>query len=87
MLINAYSSEPGESGLYGNEASAQLRTYGLAVCEWFSEADMGAIDAVEAESQAIVAWSKRHSKNKPPVSPELLATRYREALDRYFGSS
>lgn len=71
--------------VYRREGLAQLATYGLAVCEWFCEADLGTIDAVESETRALDAWSPPHTRNTPAVTPELVAARYRDALDRYFG--
>lgn len=67
--------------------AAQLAAYGVAVCEWFSEADPGVIDFVKAESAAIFVWSRRETTSKPAAAPEMVAARYREALARYFGDS
>jgi hypothetical protein len=60
---------------------AQQATYGMAVCDWLPDADLGAIDAVEAESRVLRDWAHRMKKD---ATPDLVAARYRDALDRYF---
>jgi hypothetical protein len=61
----------------------QQATYGMAVCDWLPDADLGAIDAVEAETGVLFAWPQRMKKD---ATPDLVAARYRDALDRYFAS-
>ncbi|CAD6010367.1 conserved protein of unknown function [Agreia sp. COWG] len=83
-LISTFSWD---FGAYHREGLAQQAMHGLAVCEWFSEADLGAINAVESETRALDSWSPPHTRNTPAMTPELVAARYRDALDRYFGSA
>lgn len=67
------------------KAGAQQETrYGLAVCAWFANADLGAIDAVEAERRALDASSRSIARPTPEETAEVVAARYADALDRYF---
>jgi hypothetical protein len=80
-LISLFAWEQRE---YRKAGSQQQTRYGSAVCDWFAHADLGAIDAVEAERRALDASSRSIARPTPEQTAEVVAARYADALDRYF---
>jgi hypothetical protein len=83
-LISTFTKE---LRVYGRIGLEQAVEYGVTVCDWLPDADLGAVDAVESETRAISAWVRHTTKDLSAVTPELLAARYRDAVDRSFGRS
>lgn len=79
-LIGLLTWETREYRRHGLEQQAR---YGLAVCDWFPHADLGAIDAVEAEKRALDTRSRSVAPQTPAETAEMVAARYADALDRY----
>lgn len=71
---------------YRSKGLTQQSMYGMAVCEWFSHADSGAIDAVEAETSVLDTLSRSLASQTTEAAAEIVAVRYADALDRYFAS-
>jgi hypothetical protein len=71
---------------YRAAGSQQQTTYGLAVCDWFPHADLGAIDAVQAERDALNVVFRSIARPTPEATAEMVAARYADALDRYFAA-